>query len=352
MMGGSPSRTERASAASTLALPAEWTVTASGEASSLAVAADGTVYFADASGLHAIREDGTSAWTFLAPGSYRSSPAIGRDGTVYFGSGMDLVAVNPDGTSRWKFSVTDGVIDTSAAVGDDGTIYFAAADDHLHALGPEGSERWSAPVGNGGEPSSPAIGPSGVLYVVAYEDSVPNPGTRLFAVRGDGTNAWSVIVFASTPPGAPTAGDDGTIYVPGDGFIYAFQPDGTHKWEAPIATGSQGLALGKDGTLYAVGSSFGPNVHAVHGDGSAAWTALTQEETGGVPPVIGPDGTVFVIDHEIHAFRPDGVPLGMRELGAMATTPAALGENGMIYVVTPSASHGGLDSEVHAVRLP
>lgn len=88
---------------------------------------------------------------------------------------------------------------------------------------------------------------------------------------------------AGKPQGSPVVGPDGTIYIGNlDGDIIAVNPDGTEAWRAttPFLIFSA-PAVADDGTIYAIGTSFIPDVEP--GDNKFRATLIT----------LAPDGTVL-----------------------------------------------------------
>ena len=246
--------------------------------SSPAIGADGTIYFTSRDcTVYALNPDGTQKWNFtLTTGACEgvNTPVIGTDGTVYVGYTTQFppdplyllsvyYALNPNGTQKWKFDFAGhgsggGSTSQSAAIGGDGTIYAVSIDGNFAAINPDGTQRWSA----GGD-GSPAIGPDGTIY--EGFTIFPHGGGGFVAFNPSGSVKWTSNVGGGF--GDSAIGADGTIYVgsviPGTPFQppisnqYAFDPDGTAKWNVAGADGAS--AIGADGTLVAAGS-----LYAIH----------------------------------------------------------------------------------------
>jgi outer membrane protein assembly factor BamB len=313
-------------------------------ASSPAIGPDGTVYLAgcihcnsyDRSAppegiLYALTPGGQLKWNLTISNSGEgvdtlTSPTIGPDGTIYVSDvGFRVVAVSPDGTLKWQFR-TNGEVVGSPAVAPDGTVYVGVDDPDLTdqcvlalnkcllALNPDGTLKWGTLFLQTSGFSSPAVGSDGSVYVDGS------------SVASSGTQKWRNPKFTS-----PSIGGDGAIYGSIDNNLTALNPDGSLRWEFPIAKPSgpgniccfygivtpTSAAIGANGILhYGVGveafCSCGPvpygygnaTLYALAPNGSLAWKFTIQPttpcDTFFCPsafvsdPAIGSDGTIYV----------------------------------------------------------
>jgi outer membrane protein assembly factor BamB len=253
----------------------KWTFhTASLFESTPAILPDGRIAFVDDGGnLYVIHPDGSLSWGFQSGTSQccnETAPAIGRDGTIYTGIDQTIYAFYPDGTIRWTY-FGEGV-GGAVAVAADGTVYFPSND--LVALDSDGHLLWhSDPLLQLG--GSPAVGPDGTIYATANDSTA-------YAFNPDGTTKWSYQAddcCDADVPASPAIGRDGTIYVgmplggdPGvDGVMFAFNPDGSIKWEVHHGRYPTAPALGGDGTIYYGGGSGAPSLYALNPDGTLKW---------------------------------------------------------------------------------
>jgi len=271
-----------------------------------------------------------------------------------------------DGTIKWKFKA-DGGVETSPVIGIDGTIYFIDHKCNLYAVDQNGSQKWKF---SGGKPiftkewnnwscahSTPAIAKDGTIYALMMTGS-------FFAVNPDGTEKWRAPVFAFNDGwSSPVIASDGTIYVSSEiyppretgkemekpGYVYAFNPDGTKKWERTngSAGGSNSVAaIADDGTVYLGTSESRENDHpfemklfAFNPDGSTKWSFWPDNGVIEGSPAIGKDGTIYFgtkgkddpRNANFYALNPDGteqwrVPLSQGE----SITPA-IANDGTIY---------------------
>ena len=129
----------------------------------------------------------------------------------------------------------------------------------------------------------------------AVDTGTAASGARLkWTFKPDNNSAVSSIVL----------GRDGTIFAGANNGIYAISPDGTRQWKTQIA-GLLYLAGGNDGTLY-VASSYGL-IFGVLPNGTLSWNPGQGLIGFGAPPAVGRNGTVLFANtvSDLYAFRPD-----------------------------------------------
>jgi len=134
----------------------------------------------------------------------------------------------------------------------------------------------------------------------------------LYAFQPNGTLKWQ---FNTGQPisSTPAVAIDGTIYFSAgsisasNGYLYALKPDGTLKWRFDFGANPwswSSPAVSSDGIIY-VGS--GINLYALWPDGSLKWQH-SQDDTSS--PAIAPDGTIYgvgdVPNMHLYALNPDG----------------------------------------------
>ena len=171
----------------------------------------------------------------------------------------------------------------------------------------------------------PIVGPDNTVYVGCGDD-------HLYAFNPDGSMKWKAPVGLVLS--APAVAPDGTVYAGNDdGQLVALNADGTEKWRFKTAYGQVGSAtVDAQGDVY-----FGSgdcHVWAVHADGTRKWAFECQ---GGVsaPPVVGEDGRVYVGDlfGRLHAFdAADGHEIWGRESYEAFQGPVALGKDGTVLM--------------------
>jgi outer membrane protein assembly factor BamB len=213
----------------------------------------------------------------------------------------------------WTRRAAPGIYYGSPALsGDEATVYIGtslglfggSAPDHavLALDAATGSVRWRRPLGVREVRSTPAVAADGSIFLVAarttggagaYEELLHLSAT------GDSLGAFDIDPSrVSTEVGlsAPAIGPDGTVYAAGD-RLYAIRPDGTLKWAAFDATYEarhNSPVVGSDGTVYFVYHNI-PLTALDPADGHAIWSCpLGANDHCFASPAIGADGTIFV----------------------------------------------------------
>ncbi len=336
--------------------------------SSPAIGADGTIYTSDyistSSGdivsghLYAINgATGAPKWKFKTKGG-PTSPVIGADGTVYISDSVStsngdivnghLYAINgATGALKWKFKTKGGP--TSPVMGTDDTVYIG--DDvpvgypsksalatgkyplsdygYLYALnGSTGKLEWKFKTG-GAIVSPPAIGADNTVYVgddfvidAALESTLYAIGkiprhiySYFYALNGEtGKLKWKFRINDKWVVKSTSAiGGDGTIYIPvspppdgGDCYLYALDATAKLKWKDKFRADTYiaSPVIGSDGTLYVVHENNGSSYLYALNDitGKLKWKFKTRSHL--FSPAIGSDGTIYVgCGSELYAIR-------------------------------------------------
>jgi outer membrane protein assembly factor BamB len=279
--------------------------------------------------------NGRTVWEKFLNGNIEGPPAVGVDGTVYIGTyGTTMWALDGNtGAEKWEFGL--GVcIHTCAGFGVDGTLYLAG--DKLYAVDSQtGSELWNFPAGD----ASPAIGADGTVYACGsalfaldgftgrkkweFPGAFAPPALGLngivyvgrfyanfYAIDGQtGAKLWEFEMICD-PFASSVIGLDGTVYVSGaDAKVYALDGNtGAKKWEfrTPLFTPTPAStpALTADGTLYV--ACYDGTFYALDGaTGEIKWQLiLDRGDWGEGGPCVGPDGTIYIEGHALHATSP------------------------------------------------
>jgi len=244
------------------------------------------------------------SWDLDIGGEVYNHPAVGVDGTIYLpiiGGTLMAVATNMD--VKWSTNTAQwGYVSSLMLSGADGILYGMQNGDILRAFNSTNGETlWSfylsgSPFTYYGLWSSPALGRDGTVYV-GYRD-------RVYAITNNGTSAglkWAYTnVSIDFQYSSPVIGADETIYVQTskNDKLFAFTPSGSIKWVTDIPDsrgaygGSTSPAIGPDGNIY-IGDGF--EFYAVNPSGTRLWTNLPSIGEYKMAPVVGADGTVYVL---------------------------------------------------------
>jgi outer membrane protein assembly factor BamB len=214
------------------------------------------------------------------------------------------------GTSTLKWHTSIASAPSGAAIAADGTIYYCDTITPSASLnarsGSNGQFRWQYGGVCGDFYSYPTIGADGTIFVGAPDG--------LYAITDNGNAGqlkWNFKPAAGPwVVGTPTIGGDGTIYIgAGDKNLYALNPDGTKKWSVALGGGpSQSPAISLDGaTLYVSADK----LYAIDiSTQQITWTypPIGQDASINAPswPVVGADGSIYIADGDLIAFKSDG----------------------------------------------
>jgi outer membrane protein assembly factor BamB len=159
---------------------------------------------------------------------------------------------------------------------------------------------------------------------------------------GIGGGSKGELVWKYTTQGgvrsSPAIAADGSIcFGSEDGNVYMLNPDGSFKWASKIAFSlTSSPTIDKWGNVY-IGSDDG-SFYILNSQGTVQDTIANF--SGLCPPVIAPDGTIYIVNVNDSLVAYDGgynvkwqVPMGSVTYG----TSPALGADGTIYVSTSSA---------------
>jgi outer membrane protein assembly factor BamB len=190
----------------------------------------------------------------------------------------------------------------------------------------------------------------GVAYVVV-DRSVAFLMSTMFAVQPDGTEKWKRDVAGWAAPlhtYSAALRDDGTLYWHLQ-WLYRWTTDGVRMWEFPEHWVVTPPVIGPEGNVYVVDSSVGflePDryLHALNNDGSQLWEYYLGEGPEYLPPfsvsvtapAVAPDGTVYVgcWDGKFYAFSADGALQWTYTAPAAIVTGSSIGDDGSVYFTT------------------
>lgn len=291
-----------------------------------------------------------------------------------------LCAVFPDGKIDWLHDSHRGtpmisMIESGPLLTSDGKIIYGKDDGHVYAVSQKGELLWDFSSDDPFDPEnyddneqiipSPVLGPDNTLYIVSHWGNVYRPEVinswnrnpmlrpiiekhnikpakrqtwgKLYAVNVQtGERKWifDPSLGVSNKIGfwcSPAMGKDGTIYAAAhdnsyNGYLYAFNSNGTLKWKYPkenkekIQALQSSPSIGDDGTIYV--GSFGvrgnARLYAFNPNGSLKWEYEITENRITSGPGIGPDGTLYFGSHNHPARPPKGQLYNLKDLGIRA----------------------------------
>lgn len=94
-------------------------------------------------GLASVSPAGQTNWIFRTTQPVTTPPAIGDDGTIYFGSyDSNFYALNPDGTERWRFPTSAPIFEQPMTVAEGSNTLILSAN-RSYAFDSDGSVNWN-----------------------------------------------------------------------------------------------------------------------------------------------------------------------------------------------------------------
>lgn len=310
-------------------------------------------------------------WKFQAEGQVETSPVIDKDGNIYFADQKcNLYSVGKNGKENWKFKAGEPIISkewggfgscsqSSPVIDSEGTVYFLPMSGNFYAVDKNGIEKWHYPIHTFKNAwPSPAIGADGTIYVGS--ESYPPPETGkpqeksayFYAFNPDGTLKWEYEAAGSSwVNSTPSIADDGTIYTTANDCkrncangVFAMNPDGTLKWTflPPNGVLEGSVVIGKEGSLYFTAKGADDprkaNFYALNSDGTLKWRFPFQNGAS-ITPGLSDDGKIYFGDWGGIFYALD---LNGKELWRVQTPSAyeslssspAIGSDGTIYFGT------------------
>ncbi|MGA8012308.1 MAG: PQQ-binding-like beta-propeller repeat protein [Candidatus Acidiferrales bacterium] len=203
---------------------------------------------------------------------------------------------------KWTFKPDNNSAVASIVIGKDGTI-FAGANNGIYAIAPDGTRQWKTQI-------------AGLLYLAGSDEGtlyVASSYGLIFSVLSNGTLSWKpgqgLIGFG----GPPAIGKNGYVFFANTvSDLFAFRPGSSTSPDWSQGTFREGIVN--------VNSSL-PGEARVGGAQSRNTPAIWRDETMALPR-----------QHWIHLFYPDGSSPWFSELTPGQLGPAALADDGTIYV--------------------
>lgn len=276
------------------------------DVTSLGLGTNGDIYVNTASGNLNILDPryGSSKAQFSAV--MKGTPTVLDNGNVIATDGAKtLMAIKNTDLYAWRFIFDDKDYDqdlqTSPAVSTGELVFILAPDGQLFAINAEtGKEEWKSEVY---ADNTPVADRNGILYTVSSAKR-SEPG-YLYAVKSNnGAVQWKLQLSTQDIDTCHLAvADDGTIFVAANDKIYAVTPAGELAWQVNVAKGLTAPAIGEDGSIY-VGAEDGV-FYAYNSDGTHKWQYKTANAIKLAPIINAVDGTVYMCSGEIlYALNP------------------------------------------------
>ncbi|RJQ52312.1 MAG: hypothetical protein C4521_10585 [Actinobacteria bacterium] len=245
-----------------------------------------------------------------------------------------------------------------------GNVLLQTAARRIVSLSSTGSVRWSVRTGG---PSAPflASDSAGNTYLAILSHGK----SHLLALDHAGRHRWT---FRAECPidSSPVVGE-GTVYVTDDqSRLYALASNGQLRWafqpQGDVETGAIPVSVGRDGSVYLVTSCLDSaemaekgghaRIYALTSGGRLRWQ-LALPHARAAPPVVAPDGTLYVgndeyVDGEVRgrstilALDPAGSTVWRQ--GGMYIDPGAVSSDGVVFAVAgPSGTSSNPDPSLH-----
>jgi outer membrane protein assembly factor BamB len=247
---------------------------------------------------------------------------------------------------KWTYKMlgnrrqSSGLALNSPVIAEDGTIYIADSnivDGCLYALYPNGTEKWRYEHSDWVH-STPALAEDGTIYMGCDNG-------KLYAFNPDGTLKWDIRFSYDWVYSSPVIDYNGTIYVGStNNYFYAVNPNGTIKWS--YKTGFliySSPAIDDNGIIYI--GSHDNYLYAFYPNGTLKWKFKANDVIKS-PPSIDEDGIIYfgtwAYHDNVYALYPNGTVKWRFSVGDAISTSPAIGYYGDIYV-------GSYDGVVYSI---
>jgi hypothetical protein len=307
-----------------------------------------TIYIGDVSGnIFALNPDGSEKWKTKINGSIDSQPTLGCSETVYFESQDTICALSLEGRKKWERSFNGAL--GGLNLGIDNSVYFSYIhknDTVYEALDPEGNRK---SVYNSKSPGqllgNPVFDSDGSMYIEEFPEapqSLNNHTVIIHALRPDNINKtiWDYGFKELNKGGSSDliTGLDGNIYFVNGNDFYRLTGKGPKKlFRTSSDILDKFLIVGSDSTIYTTSAG---KLYAINSNGTVKWIYDYGVTGGSFEPVIGRDGTVYLVTGEIdawlHAIDKNGkLKWNLRlDINAMDCSAPAIGRDDVIYIST------------------
>jgi outer membrane protein assembly factor BamB len=257
-------------------------------------------------------------------------------------------ASGPGPHLKWKFNTDNNSAVSSIALGRDGTIYIGA-NNGIYAASPDGSRLWKQPT-------------AGFAHLAEAEDGtiyVSSGRGLIFGYLPNGTLSWDPRQGLIGFGGPPAIGRNGyVLFANTVSDLFAFRPESSQQPDWSRSTFRAGL-VSETANLPGEALTGGPQssnspaiwrdetialprqhwLHLFQADGTAVWfTELTPGQLG--PAALADDGTIYVADDRgsFFAVRRSGDVLWTSKLDGGLLGSAVVGADGTIYLAAPNSA--------------
>jgi len=284
------------------------------------------------------KQDERILWSCAAESEiYYSSPALSMDEkVVYIGTSSGILAKQAGNNALYAMEAATGQV------------------------------TWKFPLGGKEVRSTPAVCPDGsIVFVASERNFAPGSTARdlLYRLSSNGQLQWTFNINPGSQAtvdvgqSAPSVASDGVIYAAA-GWLYAINPDGTLKWKRYHQPAAEDIrnapVIGPDGVLYFVYhniplSALDPN------DGHTLWSCdLGVNDHVLASPAIGADGRIIVAANPgiVYAVSPTGEILWSFDTASIGYTctlrsSPAIDEDGTIYLGTNTGNPASIFLALH-----
>jgi len=219
----------------------------------------------------------------------------------------------PIGVQQWQFDAA-APIAGPIAIGTDGRSALITSGRRLVVLDSNGNETFARPAGG----DSAQISSGGTVYA-------EGPSGGLFAYNPDGSARWDASLAAG--PGPIAIGPDGTIFYADSNELSAVSSSGDVQWNAAIPGVTQVIA--QDDTIVAATAG---GITAFSSDGTVAWTFAPD---GGIVGGIAANATAVYAASSDDAIHAIGLSDGSELWHATVKSPSggvAVSTSGTVFV--------------------
>jgi hypothetical protein len=270
--------------------------------------------------------------------SANSTLVFAASGAPFTYTSGSLSSWTASGNLKWS---NDEVIPGKLLLGDQGLAMMQSDPAMVRLMNMDGDMSWSIALGEWRYLGTPAIMADGGVCAPAQGDA---DTFGLQAIGASGIKEWSYPLQWEFGTTSPVVGGDGTVYIGTGNKILAIGADGEKVWEEALPPNAEilsDLSIGAAGRILFIVGMQGTSGNFVYDikpdDGSVTWTTQIPYSSSAFEPLVGADGTIFIIDHNgCAALDPDdgSIKWSVAEAaGSPQFHASVLGDDGLLYVL-------------------